>query len=349
MNKIMKFTKMEKIEDIIFVIVVGTWAMASVFLLTPSAIKGLNVVAENVFDTSINVDIVSQHVTSSLCQFIVIATGLTIANLLSDNLLMNIVSAYGNGFSEVDIFAYSVNNTITSVSPLIEPIVTEIINPIKYTSLSDSIRLDLILLNELKVVSTVLNSPVYDLLNNTILLKMFNHGFFFTPDYFKLGIEYGDFYPEVLNFSANPIKVYHNQPFLRNLYLKEGLGFKDIDYESYVNICGFENIHQAQAQLVEAMQLSCNLGTVGCEEMVLRNMFGLYLYSVDPTLFDASFIRLDNGRLAIATNFITFFDFSVVDHIIMEEDFFSYSYNIDLLLQKSKVFKAIIYLALTSR
>jgi len=168
--------KMEEYKDIIFVIVVGTWAMAAVFLFTPSAIKGLNVIAENVCSTSINVDLTSQYVTSSLCKFILIATGLTIFDILCNGIFYSDFSyVFASLLKESDVINYSVANTIL---PVLETAKTIVSTPIKYTSLNDSIMQDLIFLNELKPVTTILNSSAYGLLNTTILIKAFNNGFF---------------------------------------------------------------------------------------------------------------------------------------------------------------------------
>jgi hypothetical protein len=254
-------------------------------------IEGLNVVTENVCNTSINVAVTSQYVATSLCKLIVITTGIAIADMLSDGSVINFLSSLGNGFSGGNFISDSVVDAVPLINDIIQPVVTVIADPIKYTSLSDSIKLDMLMLNELKPVTTILQSSAYNLLNTTILIKALNNGFFFEPEYFKLAVGYGDLYSEVLDFSLNPLQVYHNQPTLRKLYLMEMLNYVDIDYKTYIDTCRLENIFQAQAQLVEAMHMSCNLGTLSLEELMLRNMFGLHLYSINPTIFDAIFIR----------------------------------------------------------
>jgi hypothetical protein len=139
------------------------------------------------------------------------------------------------------------------------------------------------------------------------------------------------------------MNIYHNQLFLRKLYLMEMLEYKDVDFKPYIDACKLENIFQAQAQLVEAMQLSCNLGSLSIEELMLRNMFGLHLYSIDPTIFDAIFIK-ELNKVTLFTGLISYYDFSTINHIIMEESPYDYQYNIDLIIMKSKLFKTIIYL-----
>jgi len=342
---------MEKLESIIFITVVGTLTLISVCFVTPYAIKGLNVVAENVCNTSINVDLTSQYVSTSLCKFIVVATGLTIVNILSDGLFLNIVSSLGNGFSDGDIFAASAVNVAPIIQPVQAVIETLIIDPIRYTSLRDSINSDLILLKELKPVTTILNSSAYGLLNTCILVKALNHGFFFSPEYFKTGVGYYDFYSEFLESTKeNAVQFINNQPILRKLYLKESLNYYNIDYKLYIDMCKLESVNQAQAQLVEAMQVSCNLGTLSLEELILRNTFGLYLYSKDSTLFDALFLRSAyTGKLVLFNTFISFYDFSIINHIAYQEDMYSYYYNMSLLIEKSKVMKAIIYLTYMNR
>jgi len=342
---------MEKFESMLFIAVVGTWALISVCLVTPYAIKGLNVVVENVSNSSIDVDLTSQYVNTSLCKFIIIATGFTIINMLSDGLILNCISALGNGFTENDLYNSVVVNTVSLLQPVYAVVETIVVDPIKFTSLRESINLDLILLNELKTVTTILNSSTYDLLNTAIMIKAWNHGFFISFEYFKTSVGYFNYYEEFMALARNDsMKFINNQAFLRKLYLMDVLKYNNINYQSYIDICGFENIQQAQAQLVEAMPISCNLGTVSLEELILRNMFGLYLYSCDPMIFDAFFIKSPYfGKWVIFSNFIKFYDFSVVNHITFENDLFTYQYNMDLLLQKSKIMKTVIYLMFNSK
>jgi hypothetical protein len=74
-------------------------------------------------------------------------------------------------------------------------------------------------------------------------------------------------------------------------------------------------------------------------------MFGLHLYSINPTIFDAIFIRAgEANRWTVFTDLISFFDFSTINHIIMEESPDDYHYNINLVILKSKLLKTIIYL-----
>ncbi|MGZ5486783.1 MAG: hypothetical protein ACXWFB_12915, partial [Nitrososphaeraceae archaeon] len=200
-------------------------------------------VAENVCNVSIDVDLTSQYVNTSLCKFIIIATGFTIVNMLSDGILLNFASAFGYGFTVNDLYNSAVVNTVPLLQPVYALVETIVVDPIKYTSLRESINLDLILLNELKVVTTILNSSIYDLLNTAIMMKALNHGFFISFDYFKTSVEYLSYYEEFMALARNDsMQFINNQAFLRKLYLMEALKYNNINYQSYIDICGFENV-----------------------------------------------------------------------------------------------------------
>jgi len=330
---------MEEFYKILVVVGISAIAIQISYVISPYIGEVVSVAYEKVMHVPLDVKYSSDFIFCLFTSVILVESGLTILNLiLNDHIIIHQVAQLHNlGIVNEQVIV----PLVTTIAPTITEQIVEVIpSTIKYQSLSDSINTDLILLNELKCVTTMSQQTI-DNISNAILIKWFDSGIFLQHEDYKyyVNLYESGFYNSAIE-NVELINLIQNAPILRKYFLYRMLKMDSVNYADLIAQCNLNSEFEVYVQLLETFKYSHSLGGVYMDELVLRNLYGLQLISENPHYFNGIFFIDENygNRLNIFRQIHQLINGECTSNIISGNYF---NYDVSMVLDKARVFKII--------